>query len=163
MKKLLLSPEYFCLSLLKFINFDPLKGEVIGDHKQLISLEAMDALNYKNISRTFPVSGKPIEVTTIQIEEEEVGKGITYKFQIIFNSVRLTKTSKDLINLRNHVVKVYKSLVTIPEPPDFSSKLLPEDLEKMKLKVDEFLLGITVLPQISNNPTFKRFFAGDIT
>ena len=60
----------------------------------------------------------------------------------------------DIINLRNHLLKIYKNLATVPEIYDFSKKIVEQDLDKVKEKTDEFLSAIVSLPQIKHNPTF---------
>lgn len=40
------------------------------------------------------------------------------------DKVKLKKTHNDVLNLRNHLLKIYKNLATIPEVYNFERKVL---------------------------------------
>jgi hypothetical protein len=62
--------------------------------------------------------------------------GQSYEFTLMYGDVKLKKSESDIMNLRNHLLKIYKNLATVPEVYDFEKKIIEQDLDKVKEKID---------------------------
>lgn len=73
LRKILNNFEYSSFALFKFINFDFIKGEIVGDNKMMQDYQNLNALNYKNISKEWTATGLPCEVVGVEVTESEAG------------------------------------------------------------------------------------------